>query len=372
MTAAAALALWLLGPAPAAAQPLAGAELQGSFVSNAYLDRSEEADGVLVPELTAGYGLGPWEVGYAGRLDWWLEHADLRSHAHEVFADAVVHGADGAVAREHGVRLQVSSLFNAAAFATLDHVTPALRARSLLDPAPSVSLDLDGEVNYRRFLDDAASSHVNAFVAAEPGVHLESRTTVLLRLGYGLRAYPQAQAGPTFGPMRHHRMHTAAGDQLAHQLDLRLRVAQGLGARVGVRLEHAARWVRPAAADVPQDLGLLPPALTEDFRFHRQRPALRVSVRIGEHLSGWIEGAYERRVYEGVAALDAAGLPDPRGQDRVDDRVGGTLELRWRWGGEDGPELDVTLRYRYERVASTAALYRFDQHQVGLGAAASL
>jgi hypothetical protein len=88
-------------------------------------------------------------------------------------------------------------------------------------------------------------------------------------------------------------------------------------------------------------------------------------------LSGWIEAAYERRDYFGTWTLGLDTAPgSPRGA-RVDHRAGGATELRCRWAPEGGPELDLTLRYRFEHVVSTAESYRADQHDVSLGVAAS-
>ncbi len=346
--------------------------MEGRYVSNAYLDRSEEGDALVSPELLTGYELGAWEAGYRGRLDWWFSHADLRAHTHLAYVDVASESGEDEPRRDHRLRLEVSSLHNDTALESLDHVTPILRAQSRMDLDPALTLDLDAEAGYRWFFRNESESQVNGAVSAEPGLHLESRTTLLLRLGYAVRYYVGQVAArvPMMRPLPGSPVETEADGQLAHQADVRLRVGQGLLPKLGLRFEHVARWVWPARSTAPQEQGVLPAFLTEDFRFHRERPALSLGWSATEALSAWVEAAYEHRRYVGFVALASDGTPLPSGVDRVDDRVGGSLSVRWRWG-DARLGGDLSARYRYEHIDSNAPLYRSQVHEVGLAAGAS-
>lgn len=359
---------------PTAAQPLQiRLDMTGGYLTNTYLDDSQLSDLVLSPQgLVIFYPVGWWSLSYRGRLDWYEELEELTTHGHEAYTQIAKHWVNELdLLREVWVRLGLQSLFNSEELEALNHLTPQLLLGGTVDLHEMVSLAPVLEVNYRNFFDDPDESQLNTYACGQLGVHLPSRTTILVRPCYGFRWY-FTEAGFLSDAQSVTQLEGANQD--AHQVELRLRLAQNLAQRLGLRLEYLGRVVprRAERAESLEAIGVLRSDLTGDFRYLRHRPSLRLSWLATDFLMAVFDAAYERREYDGIQALTygPGGTIVRTEGERNDDRLvlGTLLETRWR----PVEELRFTfgLQYRFIQIWSTSDIYTSPSHEVSVSVGA--
>lgn len=145
-----------------------------------------------------------------------------------------------------------------------------------------------------------------------------------------------------------------------------LRIAQGIGLRVGAYIEG---FYRLNLLDPPRYAeGVLPEVDREFFddRYGYEGPGgeAQVSVILADGLRLIARGRGELREYESREALDEDGLPLSPSEDRSDRRMAGTATLSYSRGFDLAfpASLDLSLSYGYTRNISNDAYYDAEEN----------
>jgi hypothetical protein len=283
--------------------------------SNALMDRSVEADLILRPALDLTYSARRWSTGYSGQLNAFALHTELLSHHHELF---VFYNPAWGKDRENEVVVEASveTLRNDDQFAGINLLRPALQAKLALEPVHWFRWQTQAEASYRWFYDDPTTSSVDVLAETRVAFTLPSRTTIAPRLGYGARRFVQRSS--------------AVNDDLDQQLDLGLRIGQGLWERAGLQLEYGYRFaigdsgylLRKASQEAFQYLG-------EDFMYGGHRGHLAFKQLFGKGWTLRVMVAAEERAYAGWPAMSDVGALT--GEDRRDVRLTPSVALAYTW-----------------------------------------
>ncbi len=253
-----------------------------------------------------------------------------------------------------------------------------------LQPRPDLTLWTGYRLADRSFaqLTELDQFEQDTFVSLN--LNLQSRTTLIAESHFGWKSYQGETIVATFDSGRGRggagmgpgvraavplSITTGSSSEHARQWNAMFRAAQGLGERTGV---WAQGFVRRTGGDVPPAVVATPAGFFDDGvyddPFASDLGALSAGVK--HVFTGGAEllasGAWQRKDFTAVVALDATGQPlpgDALREDRIT-RAGVSLSLPMPSSG--ALSWALSLEYGFTRSLSNDVYYDYRSHAVGL------
>lgn len=320
--------------------------------TNLFLDRSAAWDLVLRPRFATEVDVSRvMSVGYQGELNSYLEHDDLLSHWHQVrlLANPAWGAAGKPGSRELLVRVGVETLRNQPAYEVINHVRTSVDVHWQHTLARWLRWTAAAGVGYRLFYRDRPSDTLGAWVSTKCAFLLPTRTTVIPRVRYGLRAYPNPVS-------------TRTDDFHDQQVELGVHLSQALWKRAGLQLDYA--YLRALGPSSLMERNLTRQQfnyLGLDFCCSGHRAGLVFKQILGSGASLGLSVHYQQRLYNGWPAVDED--LQPTGGDRHDHRLipGAYVAISWR-ARESAAGLGVRAGYQFVRQWSSSDWYDTSAH----------
>ena len=382
---------------PANAQPAVDARLavaRDALNPSAFESESRGTiEGSVVPELGFASQRGRVYYEFEGGSfntpgDWsFLSHA-LGASYHVDLADAekarLFAGGSGSWRR------------NGDAWAKADYDALAAFVNFELRPRAGLTLWTGYRLADRSFAELTELDQFEQDTFVSLNLNLRSRTTLIAESHFGWKSYQgemlyqsvpapvppstgapsssgQGRNGAGMGPSVRAAMplsvSTGTSGEHARQLNAMLRVAQGLGERTGA---WAQGFVRRTGGDVPPAIVATPAGFFDDGvyddPFASDLGAFSVRAKHvfagGAALQG--SGAWQKKDFTAVVALDATGQPLEGGALREDRITRAGVSLSVPMPSPGAFSLALALEYGFTRSLSNDAYYDYRSHAVGL------